>query len=95
MNPIKILNNMQIKTNLLRTISRLNGEIELLEEFKNTPGLKCVITRPKYNSVDSYSDLRMPISQLNLIVEMISKSQEDLREKIKIEEAKLEKIIIS
>jgi hypothetical protein len=81
---------------LIRDIEQLQSEIELLEDFKNNTELKCFIMRPESKMKDDYSyKSKIDIVSKDFVIEMISKSQEDLREKIKIEEAKLEKIKFS
>jgi len=81
---------------LISDIEQWQREIQLLEDFKNNAELKCFIMRPESKKKDDYSyKSKIDIVNKDFVIEMISKSQEILREKIKIDEAKLEKIKIS
>ena len=84
--------NIKKVNNLIYVIEELNHKIKIYEEFKIDEELECKISRPESENDPSYIH-SIYVDDKDIIIEVISKIQDELRLKIEEKELKIKEIL--
>ena len=84
--------NIKKVNNLIYVIEELNHKIKIYEEFKIDEELECRISRPEQENDPSYIQ-SIYVENKDIIIEVISKIQNELKLKIDEKELKIKEIL--